>query len=117
MPGYSMNRAPGISAARSWPARGLNSGSSAPETTSVGTVIPDNAGSFTARAAVSVATFREAAQLGELRDGVDPDREAPALYFLAQGLVGPILIGLYDPEEALALIDAQLDRVFRAASR
>jgi AcrR family transcriptional regulator len=62
---------------------------------------------------VSIANFREAAQLGELRNGVDPDREAPALYFLTQGLIGPILIGLYRPDEALALVDAQLDRVFR----
>jgi AcrR family transcriptional regulator len=62
---------------------------------------------------VSVANFREAARLGELRDGIDPDVEAPALYFLTQGLVGPILIGLYQPAEALALIDAQLDRLFR----
>jgi AcrR family transcriptional regulator len=62
---------------------------------------------------VSVAGFREAARLGELRDGIDPEQEAPALYFLTQGLVGPILIGLYQPAEALALIDAQLDRLFR----
>ena len=62
---------------------------------------------------VSVANFREAADRGELRDGVDPEREAPILYFLTQGLVGPILIGLYSPDEALALVDAQLDRVFR----
>lgn len=62
---------------------------------------------------VSIANYRDAARLGELRDGVDPDREAAALYFLTQGLVGPILIGLYQPEEALALIDGQLDRVFR----
>ena len=62
---------------------------------------------------VSVANLREAARLGELRDGIDPDREAPALYFLTQGLVGPMLIGLYRPEEAMALIDAQLDRLFR----
>lgn len=62
---------------------------------------------------VTVAGFHEAARLGELRDGIDPDREAPALYFLTQGLVGPILIGLYQPAEALALIDAQLDRLFR----
>ena len=62
---------------------------------------------------VTVAGLHEAARLGELRDGIDPDREAPALYFLTQGLVGPILIGLYQPAEALALIDAQLDRLFR----
>lgn len=63
--------------------------------------------------AVSVANFREAAGRGELHDGVDHDREAAALYFLIQGLIGPVLIGLYRPPEALALIDAQLDRVFR----
>ncbi|AGL15513.1 TetR/AcrR family transcriptional regulator [Actinoplanes sp. N902-109] len=64
--------------------------------------------------AVSVATFREAAAAGELRAGVDPEQAAPELYFLTQGLVGPILVGLYRPEEALALVDAQLDRLFRA---
>ncbi|WP_249998932.1 TetR/AcrR family transcriptional regulator [Actinoplanes sp. M2I2] len=64
---------------------------------------------------VSTATFREASRLGELRDGIDPDVEAPALYFLTQGLIGPILVGLYRPDEALALVDAQLDRVFRPA--
>ncbi len=62
---------------------------------------------------VSTANFREASRAGELRDGIDPDVEAPALYFLTQGLVGPILVGLYRPDEALALVDAQLDRVFR----
>lgn len=62
---------------------------------------------------VSVATFREASRLGELRDGVDPDVEAATLYFLTQGLVGPIVVGLYSPDEALTLVDAQLDRVFR----
>jgi AcrR family transcriptional regulator len=65
---------------------------------------------------VSIANFREAARLGELRDGIDPDVEAPALYFLTQGLIGPILVGLYHPDQALALVDAQLDRVFRPAS-
>lgn len=62
---------------------------------------------------VSIANFREAAKAGELRDGIDPDVAAPALYFLTQGLVGPILVGLYRPDEALTLVDAQLDRVFR----
>jgi transcriptional regulator BetI-like protein len=66
---------------------------------------------------VSIGTFREAARLGELREGVDPEVEAPALYFLTQGLVGPILVGLYSPEDALALVDSQLDRVFRPTRR
>jgi AcrR family transcriptional regulator len=65
---------------------------------------------------VSVTNFRQASRLGELRDGVDPDVEAPALYFLTQGLIGPILVDLYGPDEALALVDAQLDRVFRPTS-
>ncbi|GIF09635.1 TetR/AcrR family transcriptional regulator [Actinoplanes siamensis] len=65
---------------------------------------------------VSVANFREAARLGELRDGIDPDVEAPALYFLTQGLIGPVLVGLYSPDQALLLVDAQLDRMFRPAS-
>jgi len=63
--------------------------------------------------AVSVAAFHEAARLGELRAGIDPELEAPALYFLTQGLIGPVLIGLYTPDEALAVVDGQLDRVFR----
>ena len=62
---------------------------------------------------VSVATFREAGRMGELRAGIDPELEAPTLYFLTQGLIGPVLIGLYTPDEALAVVDRQLDRVFR----
>jgi AcrR family transcriptional regulator len=66
--------------------------------------------------AVSVAAFREASRLGELRAGIDPEVEAPALYFLTQGLIGPVLIGLYTPDEALALVDSQLDRLFADGS-
>jgi hypothetical protein len=62
---------------------------------------------------VSQARLRAAAEAGETTEGIDPDREAAALYFLAQGLIGPILIGLYPPEDALALIDHHLDRIFR----
>jgi AcrR family transcriptional regulator len=84
---------------------------------SAATVVPEYAqqlrDGYSRILTVTTAGFREAARLGELRDGIDPDREAPALYFLTQGLVGPILIGLYRPAEALALIDAQLDRIFR----
>jgi AcrR family transcriptional regulator len=59
------------------------------------------------------ATLRAAADAGELAPGIDPDREAASLYFLMQGLVGPMLIGLFTPEDALALVDHQLNRVFR----
>jgi AcrR family transcriptional regulator len=63
--------------------------------------------------AVTQAELRAAADAGELAEGVDADREATALYFLAQGMVGPILIGLFTPDDALALIDHHLDRIFR----
>jgi AcrR family transcriptional regulator len=62
---------------------------------------------------VSRANLRAAAEAGELRDGVDPDKAAAALYFLVQGLVGPVLIGLFTAEEALGLVDHEVDRVFR----
>jgi hypothetical protein len=63
--------------------------------------------------ALSQAQLRAAAQASELSEGTDTDREAAALYFLTQGLIGPILIGLYTPDDALALIDHHLDRIFR----
>jgi hypothetical protein len=34
------------------------------------------------------------------------------LHFLVQGLVGPVLIGLFAPDEALAVVEHQLDRIF-----
>jgi hypothetical protein len=54
--------------------------------TSVGTVIPD----------------------------IGPAREATALYFLIQGLIGPVLIGQLTPDQAVDLLDHQLDRIFRS---
>lgn len=63
--------------------------------------------------AVTRAQFGAAAEAGELAGGIDPEREGAALYFLAQGLIGPILIGLFTPGEALALVDHQLERIFR----
>jgi AcrR family transcriptional regulator len=63
--------------------------------------------------AQSQAQLRAAADASELTEGTDTDREAAALYFLTQGLIGPILIGLYTPDQALALIDHHLDRIFR----
>jgi AcrR family transcriptional regulator len=63
--------------------------------------------------AASRTHLRAAADAGETRKGIDVDREATALYFLAQGLIGPILIGLFTPDEALTLIDHQLARIFR----
>ncbi len=63
--------------------------------------------------AVSRQTLHAAEQDGQLADGIDPDTEGAMLFFMIQGLVGPILIGLLSPEDALALIDHQLDRIFR----
>jgi AcrR family transcriptional regulator len=62
--------------------------------------------------AVSRAQLRDAAEAGELRPGVDPDRAVEELFFLGQGLVGPVLIGLYRPEQALALVDERLAAIF-----
>lgn len=63
--------------------------------------------------AVSRQTLHAAAQNGELADGIDPDSEGAMLFFMIQGLIGPILVGLLRPAEALALVDDQLDRIFR----
>ncbi len=63
--------------------------------------------------AVTKAAFITAQESGELADGIDPAMEATSLYFLVQGFVGPLLIGLFTPEEVVKLIDRQLDRVFR----
>jgi AcrR family transcriptional regulator len=56
--------------------------------------------------------LREAAAGGQIVAGADPDREAAALFFTARGLIGPVLIGLYSPSDALALLDHQLARIF-----
>ena len=50
--------------------------------------------------------------LGTAR-GIDTDREAAALFFMIQGLIGRILIGVLSAAEALGLVDHQLDRIFR----
>jgi AcrR family transcriptional regulator len=62
------------------------------------------------------ATFTAAAAEGLLRDGIDPVKEADALYFLIQGLIGPVLIGQLPPEAALDVLDHQLSRIFRPPS-
>lgn len=56
--------------------------------------------------------LREAAAGGQMVTGTDPDREAATLFFTARGLIGPVLIGMYAPEDAQALLDHQLDRIF-----
>ncbi len=63
--------------------------------------------------AATVGLLEAARQAGELRRGVEVDAEAAALFYLIQGLTGPMLIGVCTPDEALALIDRHLDRIFR----
>lgn len=49
---------------------------------------------------------------GEMRTGIEPEKAAESLFWFAHGLVGPLLVGLYTPEAALAMLDRQLDQVF-----
>lgn len=60
----------------------------------------------------SKAQLRAAATAGELAPGVDPDGEAVALYFLAQGLIAPLLVEMLTPAEAKALLHARLGQIF-----
>lgn len=64
--------------------------------------------------AVSRQNLTAAATAGELAAGIDTDREAAMLFFLIQGLVGPMLIGILSPDDAIELLDHQLDRIFAA---
>ncbi len=61
---------------------------------------------------VSRHTLRAAQEAGELAAGVEVDSEAAMLFFMIQGLIGPILVGILSPEDALGLLDHQLDRLF-----
>ena len=70
---------------------------------------------YARQAGFSRAQLTAAAADGLLRDGIDPEKEAEAFYYLTQGLIGPLLIGQLTPEAALALLDHQLDRIFRPA--
>ncbi len=62
----------------------------------------------------ATAQFTAAAADGLLNEGIDPAREATALYFLIQGLIGPVLIGQLTPDQAVDLLGHQLDRIFRS---
>ena len=64
--------------------------------------------------AVSRQSLRTAAEAGQIAEGIDTDREAAMLFFMIQGLIGPILIAILSPADALALVDHQLDRIFTA---
>ncbi|MFI6298574.1 TetR/AcrR family transcriptional regulator [Nonomuraea sp. NPDC050790] len=50
--------------------------------------------------------------IGAIRPDLDAEREASALFAMAQGLVHPALIGYYGPEAVEAIVDGCLDRLF-----
>ena len=57
--------------------------------------------------------LQAAADAGELREGMDSKTEAAQIFYTAQGLIGPVLLGVTTPRRAVALLDAHLDRIFR----
>jgi AcrR family transcriptional regulator len=69
---------------------------------------------YARQVANSAAQFTAAAADGLLNEDIDPVPEATALYFLIQGLIGPVLIGQLTPDQAVDLLDHQLDRIFRS---
>jgi TetR/AcrR family transcriptional regulator, transcriptional repressor of bet genes len=60
---------------------------------------------------VVTGQLRTAQHGGHLRPGLDAGQEAEALFWLAHGLVGPLLVGFCTPEAAWSLLDRHLDRI------
>jgi AcrR family transcriptional regulator len=60
----------------------------------------------------AAGVIRRGAEAGVVRAGVDPDQDALALMTSYSGLSLAVLAGLQTPDEALASIDHQLDRIF-----
>ncbi|MFF0386402.1 TetR/AcrR family transcriptional regulator [Streptomyces sp. NPDC004286] len=60
------------------------------------------------------ALLRQAEEGGLLRPGVDARLEAAGLLALSAGLGTSILVGQRTPESAIAILDHQLDRIFRS---
>lgn len=56
--------------------------------------------------------IRTAQEKGEVHPGLNPEREAVALVSLVDGLVSHLMVGHYSGEEALAVVDDHLDRLF-----
>lgn len=56
--------------------------------------------------------LRSAQMSGEISAELEPNREAMALISLVDGLVSHLMVGHYSGEQALAVIDDQLDRLF-----
>jgi AcrR family transcriptional regulator len=57
--------------------------------------------------------MRSASDAGRLAKGIDPDAAAPELFFLVQGLIGPVLIGAISTAEAEAILERKLAALFR----
>ena len=61
---------------------------------------------------IIVQHLRAGQESGQLRPGLDAEHSAASLFWFMHGLVGPLLVGLYTPEAAEALLDQHLDQVF-----
>jgi hypothetical protein len=61
---------------------------------------------------VTAHQLRAAQRSGHVHPDLDAEQEAASLFWLAHGLVGPLLIGLYTPDAAQAILDRHLDRIF-----
>jgi AcrR family transcriptional regulator len=61
---------------------------------------------------VTAQHLRAAQHSGHMHPDLDAEQEAASLLWLAHGLVGPLLVGLYTPDAAQALLDHHLDRIF-----
>ncbi len=48
---------------------------------------------------------------GELRPGLDPERESIALLAMIEGLATYVLLGVHDPDQAMATVRHHLDRL------
>lgn len=59
-----------------------------------------------------VGQLRSAQKGGEISGSLDPEREAVALVSLIDGLASHLMLGHYSGDEALAAVDAHLDRLF-----
>lgn len=56
--------------------------------------------------------LRAAQGSGHMPPDLDVEQEAASLFWFMHGLVGPLLVGLYTPEDAQSMLDDHLDRVF-----
>ena len=61
--------------------------------------------------------LRSAQQAGALRAGVDPEMDAAMILAANTGLILSVSSGLATCDEALAILDHQLDRLFRSRNR